>query len=85
MVFRQKCKIILDIANFISNNIIAILIMCICLWQDAADVYNPKEVIPLPVYYSAERDHIIAHIDVPCGGNQSQWLQCGAALFLRDQ
>jgi len=42
-------------------------------------------VISLPVYYSSERDMIVTHFDVPCGGNQDAWLQCGAALFLKAQ
>ena len=54
-------------------------------FQDTPDTYNEKEVISLPIYTSSERDRIVARLDVPCGENQSQWLQCGAALFLKSQ
>ncbi|XP_074649972.1 cytoplasmic dynein 2 heavy chain 1-like [Tubulanus polymorphus] len=61
--------------------------MCTVAWisKDAPNPYHPDEVISLPVYYSMERDHIITRMDVPCGGNQNQWLQSGAALFLKSQ
>ena len=65
------------------NSVIIIAKAIHPLFQDSPDTYNSNEVISLPVYYSQERDHIVARIDVPCGGNQSQWLQCGAALFLK--
>ncbi|XP_044933442.1 cytoplasmic dynein 2 heavy chain 1 isoform X4 [Mustela putorius furo] len=53
--------------------------------QGAYGPYSPDECISLPVYTSAERDRVVANIDVPCGGNQDQWIQCGAALFLKNQ
>ncbi|XP_038236236.1 cytoplasmic dynein 2 heavy chain 1 isoform X1 [Dermochelys coriacea] len=53
--------------------------------QDAHGPYSPEECISLPVYTSAERDCVVTNIDVPCGGNQDQWIQCGAALFLKNQ
>ncbi|XP_034521541.1 LOW QUALITY PROTEIN: cytoplasmic dynein 2 heavy chain 1 [Ailuropoda melanoleuca] len=52
--------------------------------QGAYGPYSPNECISLPVYTSAERDRVVANIDVPCGGNQDQWIQCGAALFLKN-
>ncbi|XP_077915202.1 cytoplasmic dynein 2 heavy chain 1 isoform X5 [Halichoerus grypus] len=53
--------------------------------QGAYGPYSPDECISLPVYTSSERDRVVANIDVPCGGNQDQWIQCGAALFLKNQ
>lgn len=53
------------------------------LLQDAPDPYGLDDVISIPVYTSSERDHIVTRMDLPCGGNQSLWLQCGAALFLK--
>ncbi len=50
--------------------------------QDTPSTYNESDVISLPIYTSSERDRIVARLDVPCGDNPSQWLQCGAALFL---
>lgn len=53
--------------------------------QGAYGPYSPDECVSLPVYTSAERDRVVANIDVPCGGNQDRWVQCGAALFLKNQ
>ena len=74
----------------------SVAIFCGSLWdwhthviywwfQNTPEPYNANEVISLPVYYSPERDRIVTRVDVPCGGNQSQWLQCGAAIFLHSQ
>ncbi|XP_022324921.2 cytoplasmic dynein 2 heavy chain 1-like isoform X2 [Crassostrea virginica] len=58
---------------------------CHVAWipKDAPDPYGLDDVISIPVYTSSERDHIVTRMDLPCGGNQSLWLQCGAALFLK--
>lgn len=60
---------------------------CYMAWipQNASGPYSPEECIPLPVYTSAERVRVVTNIDVPCGGNPDQWIQCGAALFLKQQ
>ena len=55
------------------------------LLQETPNTYSENEVISLPIYTSSERDRIVARLDVRCGDNQSQWLQCGAALFLKSQ
>ncbi|XP_066286377.1 cytoplasmic dynein 2 heavy chain 1-like isoform X1 [Branchiostoma lanceolatum] len=56
-------------------------------WIDSkgADPYPEEEVIQLPLYFSADRDRVVNQVKVPCGGNQDQWVQCGAALFLKSQ
>ncbi|KAM8977653.1 cytoplasmic dynein 2 heavy chain 1 [Pelodytes ibericus] len=60
---------------------------CHMAWisQQSLSTYSPDECISLPVYTSAERDRVVTNIDVPCGRNQNQWIQCGAALFLKNQ
>nr|DBA32514.1 TPA: hypothetical protein GDO54_000298 [Pyxicephalus adspersus] len=60
---------------------------CYMAWitQNSHGIYFPEECISLPVYTSAERDRVVTNIDVPCGGNQNRWIQCGAALFLKNQ
>ncbi|XP_043547742.1 cytoplasmic dynein 2 heavy chain 1 isoform X2 [Chiloscyllium plagiosum] len=60
---------------------------CYMAWipQNADGPYSPEECISLPVYTSAERDQVVINIDVPCGVNQDQWIQSGAALFLKNQ
>ncbi|XP_053095782.1 cytoplasmic dynein 2 heavy chain 1 isoform X3 [Pangasianodon hypophthalmus] len=60
---------------------------CYMAWilQNSPGCYSPEECVLLPVYASAERVCVVTHIDVPCGGNQEQWIQSGAALFLKQQ
>nr|XP_014347414.1 PREDICTED: cytoplasmic dynein 2 heavy chain 1 [Latimeria chalumnae] len=60
---------------------------CYMAWipQSANGPYPPEVCISLPVYTSAERNCVVTNIDVPCGGNHDQWIQCGAALFLKNQ
>ncbi|ESO93665.1 hypothetical protein LOTGIDRAFT_209197 [Lottia gigantea] len=60
---------------------------CQVAWIPAElpDPYSVDDTMSIPIYYSSTRDHIVAKLDLPCGGNQSTWLQCGAALFLKNQ
>uniref|UniRef100_A0A3Q1BV91 Cytoplasmic dynein 2 heavy chain 1 n=1 Tax=Amphiprion ocellaris TaxID=80972 RepID=A0A3Q1BV91_AMPOC len=39
----------------------------------------------LPLYTSSERVKVVTHISLPCGANPNQWIQTGAALFLKQQ
>ncbi|XP_040400085.1 cytoplasmic dynein 2 heavy chain 1 isoform X2 [Cygnus olor] len=78
--------------NRLSENLhdspsVSSVLPCYMAWipQDAYGPYSPEECITLPVYTSMERDRVVTNIDVPCGGNQDQWIQCGAALFLKNQ
>jgi dynein heavy chain 2 len=58
---------------------------CVIAWisKDSPNIYGEKDAISIPLYYSSDRDRLITRMDIPCSGSQSQWLQCGAALFLR--
>ncbi|XP_025088458.1 cytoplasmic dynein 2 heavy chain 1-like isoform X3 [Pomacea canaliculata] len=60
---------------------------CLVAWvpKESADSHLTGETISLPIYYDITRDRIVTRLDVPCGGNINQWLQCGAALFLKNQ
>ncbi|PNJ86630.1 DYNC2H1 isoform 7, partial [Pongo abelii] len=73
--------------NELDSPSVSSVLPCFMGWipQDACGPYSPDECISLPVYTSAERDRVVTNIDVPCGGNQDQWIQCGAALFLKNQ
>lgn len=53
--------------------------------KDTTDPYPENECISIPIYYSADRDKTVTCFNMPCGGNQSRWTQCGAALFLKSQ
>ncbi|XP_041357041.1 cytoplasmic dynein 2 heavy chain 1-like isoform X2 [Gigantopelta aegis] len=59
---------------------------CSVAWipKEAPEPYGLDKVISMPIYYSSARDHIIARMNVPCGGNQNVWLLSGAALFLKN-
>ncbi|KAK3100036.1 hypothetical protein FSP39_013759 [Pinctada imbricata] len=60
---------------------------CVVAWipKESPDPYGMEEVISIPIYTSSDRDRIVTRLDVPCGGSQGLWLQCGAALFLKAQ
>ncbi|KAM4743047.1 cytoplasmic dynein 2 heavy chain 1 isoform 3-T4 [Anableps anableps] len=61
---------------------------CYMAWapqSSAADSTDSEESIWLPLYTSSERVKVVTHISLPCGGNPNQWIQTGAALFLKQQ
>ncbi|KAM9359311.1 cytoplasmic dynein 2 heavy chain 1 isoform 6-T6 [Symphorus nematophorus] len=60
---------------------------CYMAWvpRSAADSAASEESIWLPLYTSSERVKVVTHICLPCGANPNQWIQTGAALFLKQQ
>ncbi|XP_040902456.1 cytoplasmic dynein 2 heavy chain 1 [Toxotes jaculatrix] len=61
---------------------------CYMAWvpqNSAADSAASEDSIWLPVYTSSERVKVVTHICLPCGANPNQWIQTGAALFLKQQ
>ncbi|CAF2056597.1 unnamed protein product [Rotaria magnacalcarata] len=58
---------------------------CSIAWipRDAVQ-QDTREIISLPVYFSAARDKIVTRLNVPCSSDKDKWLQCGAALFLKN-
>ncbi|XP_072546992.1 cytoplasmic dynein 2 heavy chain 1 isoform X2 [Salminus brasiliensis] len=60
---------------------------CYMAWipQGVTGSYAPEECVWLPVYTSAERVRVVTNVQLPCGGNPDQWIQSGAALFLKQQ
>uniref|UniRef100_A0A8C4HEE2 Cytoplasmic dynein 2 heavy chain 1 n=1 Tax=Dicentrarchus labrax TaxID=13489 RepID=A0A8C4HEE2_DICLA len=61
---------------------------CYMAWvpqNSAADSTASEESIWLPLYTSSERVKVVTHICLPCGANPNQWIQTGAALFLKQQ
>ncbi|XP_076002176.1 cytoplasmic dynein 2 heavy chain 1 isoform X2 [Genypterus blacodes] len=51
----------------------------------SADSGASEENIWLPLYSSSERAKVVTHVSLPCGPNPSQWIQSGAALFLKHE
>ena len=43
-----------------------------------------SEAIRVPLYWSRERERVLAQIDLPSGGEESKWLQAGVVLFLKN-
>ena len=64
---------------------------CLVAWvtKETPPPYPEGECLSLPIYFSSDRDKLVACLDVPCGsaagGARAQWVQTGAALFLRNQ
>uniref|UniRef100_A0A671UTN4 Cytoplasmic dynein 2 heavy chain 1 n=1 Tax=Sparus aurata TaxID=8175 RepID=A0A671UTN4_SPAAU len=61
---------------------------CYMAWvpqNSAADSTASEESIWLPLYTNSERVKVVTHICLPCGANPNQWIQTGAALFLKQQ
>jgi dynein heavy chain 2 len=58
---------------------------CTLAWvpKTERDNYTSAESIRLPMYYSNEREGIVAQLDLPCTtGDQDKWLQSGTVLFI---
>lgn len=60
---------------------------CLVAWipKNNPGPYAESEVISLPVYTSSTRESVVTCLDVPCGGNISNWEQSGAALLLKQR
>ncbi|XP_017286523.1 cytoplasmic dynein 2 heavy chain 1 isoform X3 [Kryptolebias marmoratus] len=61
---------------------------CYMAWvpqTSAANLAASEESIWLPLYTSSERVKVVTHISLPCRANPNQWIQAGAALFLKQQ
>ncbi|XP_029136209.2 dynein cytoplasmic 2 heavy chain 1 [Labrus bergylta] len=61
---------------------------CYMAWvpqKSSADSTASEDNIWLPLYTSSERVKVVTHISLPCGTNSNQWIQTGAALFLKQQ
>ncbi|XP_061575223.1 dynein cytoplasmic 2 heavy chain 1 isoform X3 [Cololabis saira] len=61
---------------------------CYMAWvpqNSNADPTASEETISLPLYTSSERLKVVTHVPLPCGANPNQWIQTGAALFLKQQ
>ncbi|KAK2847119.1 hypothetical protein Q5P01_010118 [Channa striata] len=61
---------------------------CYMAWvpqNSAPDYAASEDSIWLPLYTSSERVKAVTHICLPCGANPNQWIQAGAALFLKQQ
>ena len=58
---------------------------CTMAWvpKSGKDHYSKSESIKLPMYYSNEREQIVAQLDMPCSsGDQDRWLQSGTVVFI---
>uniref|UniRef100_A0A3P8WNV8 Cytoplasmic dynein 2 heavy chain 1 n=1 Tax=Cynoglossus semilaevis TaxID=244447 RepID=A0A3P8WNV8_CYNSE len=58
---------------------------CHMAWVPKVYLASSEETIWLPLYSSSERLKVVTHICLPCGPQPNQWIQAGAALFLKQQ
>uniref|UniRef100_A0A3Q3KJ04 Cytoplasmic dynein 2 heavy chain 1 n=1 Tax=Monopterus albus TaxID=43700 RepID=A0A3Q3KJ04_MONAL len=58
---------------------------CYMAWVPKNSAADSEDNIWLPLYTSSERVKVVTHICLPCGANPNQWIQTGAALFLKQQ
>eukprot|EP00090_Calanus_glacialis_P009483 TRINITY_DN17857_c0_g1_i1.p1 TRINITY_DN17857_c0_g1~~TRINITY_DN17857_c0_g1_i1.p1 ORF type:complete len:1541 (-),score=379.52 TRINITY_DN17857_c0_g1_i1:129-4454(-) len=42
-----------------------------------------SELISIPLYWSRERERLLAMVELPSGGEEFKWLQAGVVLFLK--
>ncbi|XP_040068802.1 cytoplasmic dynein 2 heavy chain 1 [Ixodes scapularis] len=58
---------------------------CLAAWlpKSSPPPYPEAGSILLPLYSGVEREKVVATLSLPCDGDRNQWLQCGAALFLK--
>ncbi|EEC18129.1 cytoplasmic dynein heavy chain, putative [Ixodes scapularis] len=58
---------------------------CLAAWlpKSSPAPYPEAGSILLPLYSGVEREKVVATLSLPCDGDRNQWLQCGAALFLK--
>ena len=61
---------------------------CLVAWvpRETPPPYQPKECVSLPLYFSSDRYKLVTCLEVPGrgGSKNSQWIQSGAALFLKN-
>eukprot|EP00117_Sycon_ciliatum_P036543 scpid1236/ scgid27488/ Cytoplasmic dynein 2 heavy chain 1; Dynein heavy chain isotype 1B len=64
---------------------VAAIPACNMAWvqKSAEDPYPTKDCLALPLYFTADRQRLVTRINVPCVGKPEKWVQCGAALFLK--
>lgn len=48
------------------------------------ETYPLERSAKIPVYLNPQREAALAELRLPCSGNEMQWLQAGAALFLSE-
>jgi len=60
--------------------------VCTLAWlpKENPDPYPLDECLAVPLYYTLFRDRIVTQLNIPCGKEQDKWIQCGAALFLKN-
>jgi len=60
---------------------------CSLAWVPAQEKQTVVGSIALPLYFSSDRDKVVANLDVPCSGGGSDgqeeiWLLAGSVLFI---
>ena len=60
---------------------------CVVAWvtKETPPPYDSANCVSLPLYYNSDRDKLVTCLEVPvvAGTSTVQWIQSGAALFLK--
>ena len=58
--------------------------VCTFAWvPDTAQAAHSGEMMSVPMYWTRDREKLLAMVDLPSGGEENKWLQSGVVLFLR--
>ena len=55
---------------------------CTVAWVQPQEAPSNADTISLPLYETAQRETVVATLDVPAGGNSNKWVLAGAAFFI---
>ena len=59
--------------------------VCSMAWLPDPPRSAPSEdLLAAPLYWTKERQRLLAMVELPSGGENNKWLQAGVVLFLRE-
>ena len=57
--------------------------VCSFAWVPDTATAASAEMMSVPMYWTSDREKLLAMVDLPSGGEDNKWLQSGVVLFLR--
>ena len=58
--------------------------VCTFAWVPENDSQHTGEMMSVPLYWTRDRERLLAMVDLPSGGEEYKWLKSGVVLFLRN-
>ena len=52
---------------------------------EGADPSSATPTVPVPIFYSLDREKLITEIHLPCSGDKAKWVLNGVALVIEDR